>query len=319
MRRRDFVSLLAAVAAWPLAAKANGTTPLIGILDPDVPFFFDAFVQGMRDLGYVEGQNVVYVRKSVQGKFDTVSALASELAGARVDIIVTVAESNVRAIQRTAPSIPVVFLASGDPVSAGLVESLAHPGGRTTGLTFIEDDLSAKRLDLLRQMVPGLRDVSVFYAAAAGKGTAFDSAERTARMLGIQVHGQPIESVDFLEPAFQSAANAHFEAVDVLGGPFFNANRQLLARLAEKYRLPAIYPSAEFARAGGLMAYGPVFVDMGRRGAVFVDKIIKGADPGGIPVEVATKFALTINLKAAAALGLAVPPTLLAGADEVIE
>ncbi len=319
MRRREVLGMLGGAVAWPLGAKAKGTTPLIGILDPDVPFFFDAFVQGMRDLGYVEGENVVYVRKSVQGKFDTVPALASELAGAKVDVIVTVAESNVRAIQRAAPSISVVFLASDDPVSAGLVESLAHPGGRTTGLTFIEDDLSTKRLDLLRQMVPNLRDVSVFYVAAAGKGTAFDSTDRTARALGIQVHGQPIESVDSLEAAFQSPANAHFEAVDVLAGPFFNANRQLLARLAEKYRLPAIYPSAEFARAGGLMAYGPVFVDMGRRGAVFVDKIIKGADPGGIPVEVAAKFALTINLQTAKALGLDIQPTLLAAADEVIE
>jgi putative ABC transport system substrate-binding protein len=170
-------------------------------------------------------------------------------------------------------------------------------------------------------MVPHLRDVAVFYASSSRKNTAYERTERTAHALGLEVRGWAIASTDELETTFQDAVGEKFQAVDVLAAPFFNvdANRELLTRFAEKYRLPAIYESGEYVRSGGLIAYGPVFVDMARRGATLVDKILKGADPGDIPVEITTKFALTINLKAAAALGLEVPPALLAAADEVIE
>ena len=319
MRRRDFLKLSGGFAAWPVAGAAQSRVPLIGILDPDVPWIFDAFVAGMRDLGYVEGQNIAYTRRSPQGKNDAVPAIVAELVASKADVIVTVAPYYVRAVRKAAPSIPVVFLASGDPVSAGIVESFAHPGQHTTGLSFVDEDLSTKRLDLLRQMVPNLGEVAVFYFAVSGKNSAFERTERTARALGLEVHGWPIANTESLDAAFQDVANAHLQAIDVLASPFFNANRELLARLAEKYRLPAIYESGEYVRSGGLIAYGPVFVDMARRGATLVDKILKGADPGDIPVEITTKFALTINMKAASALGLEVPPALLAAADEVIE
>ena len=321
MRRRDFLILLGGVASWPLAAKAGERQPVIGILDPDVPWLFDAFVEGMRDVGYIEGRNIVYARRSVRGNKDAVPALVAELVDLKADVIVTVAPDYIRAVQRAAPSVPLVFLATGDPVASGLVDSLAHPGGRTTGLSFADDELSTKRLDLLRQIVPNLRDVAVFYAVAARKTISYETTERTARTLGLNIRGWAIAKPDELEAAFQDAVGAQYKAVDVLASPFFNvkANRELLTRLAGKYRLPAIYESVEYVRAGGLMGYGPVFVDMARRGATFVDKILKGADAGDIPVEVTTKFSLSLNLKAAAALGLAVPPALLAAADEVIE
>jgi putative tryptophan/tyrosine transport system substrate-binding protein len=319
MRRRDFFTFVGGAAAWPLAAEAQGRVPVIGILDPDVPWIFDAFVGGMRDLGYVEGQNIAYARRSLQGKNDAVPAIVAELVASKADVIVTVAPTYVRAVRRAAPSIPVVFLASGDPVSAGIVDSFAHPGRRTTGLSFVDEDLSTKRLDLIRQLVPNLGEVAVFYFAVSGKNSAFERTERTARALGLEVRGWPIANAESLDAAFQDVAKAHVQALDVLSNPFFNANRELLVRLAEKYRLPAIYESGEYVRSGGLIAYGPVFVDMARRGATFVDKILKGADPGDIPVEITTKFALSINLKAASALGLQVPPAVLAAADEVIE
>jgi putative ABC transport system substrate-binding protein len=321
MRRREFLTLLGSVAAGPLAATAETRSPVVGILDPDVPWDFDAFIEGMRDLGYVEGRNIVYARTSVQGNNDAVPALVAQLVDLKAEVIVTVAPYYVRATQRAAPSVPIVFLAAGDPVSAGIVDSLAHPGGRTTGLSFADDDLSTKRLDLLRQMVPHLRNVAVFYAASSRKNTAYEKTERTARALGLEVRGWAIAKPDELEAAFQDVVGAQFQAIDVLAAPFFNvkANRELLTQLAEKYRLPAIYESVEYVRAGGLMGYGPVFVDMARRGATFVDKILKGADAGDIPVEITTKFSLSINLKAASTLGLAVPPALLAAADEVIE
>jgi putative ABC transport system substrate-binding protein len=322
MRRRDFLSLMGCAASWPLAARAQQKpTPVIGILDnaPGAAAIYDGFVQGMRDLGYVEGRNVAYARRASPDP-GAMPALAAELVEARVDIIVTAGPPGIRAASRATNTIPIVFLAMGDPVSAGMVASLAHPGGHLTGLSFLNDDLSAKRLDLLRQLVPNLRAVATFYAGGPeNKPLSLTVTERTAQKLGLELQEWPLRTVEAIEPAFEAAAAAHVGAVDVLANPFFNENRERLAELAAKYRLPAIYESGEYVRSGCLMAYGPVFADMGRRGAAFVDKILHGANPGDLPVEVATKFALTINLKAAKALGLDVPPSLLAGAAEVIE
>ena len=308
-------------AALPLAASAQQKpTPVIGILNaaPHAAAIYDGFVQGMRDLGYVEGRTVAYVRRASPDP-DAMLALATELVEARVDVIVTAGPPAIRACQRATASIPIVFLAMGDPVSAGMVASLAHPGGNLTGLSFDNDDLSGKRLDLLRQMVPNLEEVAVFYAGSHQSKSTLAATEQTAQKLGLKLQKWALPTVETIEPAFEAAAAAHVDAVDVLAHPFFNENRERLAELAAKYRLPAIYELAEYVRSGCLMGYGPVFADMGRRGAALVDKILHGANPGDLPVEVATKFALTINLKAAKALGLDVPPSLLAGADEVIE
>ena len=322
MRRREFVALASAAVICPLAFSAQAKpTPVIGILNPDVGlgFVFDAFVEGMRDLGYVDGKNITYVRKDAQERPDSIPSLAAELVELKVDVIVTVAPPPTRAVERATTSIPVVFLAAGDPVSAGLVSSLAHPGGNITGLSFLDDDLSAKRLDFLREMIPNLRDVAVFYGPGTRTPTALAATEQAAQRLGLQLQVKQLPSVDAFEPAFQDAASAHVDAVDVLAYPFFNANRERLGQLAAKYRLPAIYESADYVRSGCLMGYGPVFTDMARRGASFVDKILKGTKPSDLPVEITTKFELSINLKAANSLGLTVSMTLLARADLVIE
>ena len=321
MRRREFLGLLSAAAAWSLAAKADQRIPLIGILDPDVGWTFDAFVEGMRTLGYEEGRNIRYERRSLHGKPETVGAIAAELVALKPDVLVTVADSLVRILQQATSTIPIVFLATANPVASGIVDSLAHPGRRTTGLSFDNDDLSTKRVDLLRQLVPGLHEVGILYAASAGKNISYERTESTARAFGLAVRSWSVGSQEALSSAFQEASDANVQAIDVLASPFFNvnANRTMLVQLAATHRLPAIYESAEYVRTGGLIGYGPVFVDMDRRGATFVDKILKGADAGDIPVEVTTKFVLSINLKVSAALGLDVPPTILAAAEEVIE
>ncbi len=321
LRRREFVTLASAAVIWPLALSAQvKPTPVIGILNPDVGlgFIFDAFVEGMRDLGYVDGKNITYVRKEVQGPPDSIPSLAAELVELKVDVIVTVAPRPTRAVGRATTSIPVVFLAAGDPVSDGLVSGLAHPGGNITGLSFLNDDLSVKRLELLRDLIPNIRDVAVFDYQSQGS-TSLTATEQAGKRLGLQIRRWQLPSVDSFEAAFQGAAAAHVDAVDVLAYPFFNANRERLGQLAAKYRLPAIYESADYVRSGCLMGYGPVFTDMARRGASFVDKILKGAKPSDLPVEITTKFELSINLEAANSLGLTVPMTLLARADLVIE
>ena len=318
MRRREFVwACAAASGTWPFAALAQKPMPVIGILDPDVTFIFDAFVEGMRDLGYVEGQNITYQRKVAQGKPETMPSLAIELVKLKVDVIVTVATQWVRAARQATSSIPIVSLATPDPVSAGLVDSLSKPGGNITGLSWFVSELSEKRVELLHELIPNLRDVAVFYEPRAP--TSLEPTEQTRRRLGLQLRVTALPSVDSFEPAFLDAANAHVDAVDVLASPFFNANRSLLAELAAKYRLPAIYETGEYVRSGCLITYGPVFTDMGRRGATYVDKILKGAKPGDLPIERSTKFELAINLKAARALGLSVPPSILARADDLIE
>ena len=321
MRRREFLLALGA-AACPLTTAAAQQQPmrLVGILDnaPNANTMFEAFVEGMRDLGYVEGRDIAYVRR-VSSDPNAMPALAAELVRSGAQVLVTAGPPAVNACRRATSSIPVVFLAVGNPVSAGMVASLAHPGGNLTGLSFDNDFLSGKRLDLLRQMVANLRQVVVFYAGSHQSKSSMAATGQTAQDLGLELRWQPVATAEDFEPAFAAAAAARVEALDVLAHPFFNDNRALLAELAAKYRLPAICETGEYVRSGCLMAYGPVFADMGRRGAAFVDKILKGANPGDLPVEVTTKFALSINLKTAKALGLDIPPTLLAAADEVIE
>jgi putative tryptophan/tyrosine transport system substrate-binding protein len=320
LRRRDVIAMLGgAAAAWPLAARAQQSPmPVIGILDPGVVFMFDAFVQGMHDLGYVEGQNISYVRKLAQGQPESIPSLAIELVSLKVDVIVTVATSPIRALQHATTSIPIVFLALGDAVGDGIVSKLARPGGNITGLSWLNDELSAKRLEILRQTIPNIRSVAVFYDPGTSRGS-LEATEQSGRTLGLQLQATPLAGVEAYEAAFQQAVAARVDAVDVLASPFFNAHRERFAELAAKYRLPAIYETGEYVRSGCLMAYGPNFLDMGRRGATYVDKILKGANPGDLPVEQPTKFEFVVNLKAAKALGLTIPQSLLARADEVSE
>ena len=233
MRRREFLAALSAAAAWPLAAAAEQKpTPVVGILytAPEALAEYDGFVEGMRDFGYVEGRNVEYVRR-VPRDPDALPALAVELVKARVDVLVTAGPPAVRAAMRASASIPIVFLAMGNPVSAGMVASLAHPGGNLTGLSFDNDYLSGKRLDLLRQMVPKLREVAVFTAGAQQTKSTLAATEQTAQNLGLKLQWWALATVEAFEPAFAAAAAARVEAVDVLAHPFFIANRARLAEL----------------------------------------------------------------------------------------
>ncbi len=304
--------------AAPLAAGAQ-QSKVIGILDPGVGHIFDSFVKGMRDLGYVEGKNIAYVRKSAEGRADVIPALATELVNLKVDVIVTVAPLPVRAARQTTATIPIVFLAIGDALASGVVSNLARPGGNVTGLSFLNSELSSKRVEILRDAIPNLRNVAVFYDPSSFR-PSLEATEQAGQRLGLELlTPTPLPGIDAFEPAFRKAAAARVGAVDVLASPFFNANRGRFAQLAAKYRLPAIYETGEYVRAGCLMSYGPDLSDMGRRGASYVDKILKGATPGDLPVEQATKFELVINLKTAKALGLTIPPSLLQRADEIIQ
>jgi putative ABC transport system substrate-binding protein len=319
MNRRDTVIALAALAAAPLPVRGQQKAmPVIGILDPGVTFIFDAFVQGMRDLGYVEGQNIAYARRFSKGRPESNQALANELVGLNVDVIVTVAAGPVRAVRQATTTIPTVFLVHGDPVRDGVIGSLSRPGGNVTGLSFLNDELSAKRLEILRDTLPEIRSVAVFYDPTTIR-SFLEATERAGRTLGLPLQVMSLPGVDAYEPAFKMAATARVGALDILASANFNANRGLLVELAQKYRLPAIYETGEYVRSGGLMAYGPDFSYMGRRGATYVDKILKRAKPGDLPVEQPTKFEFVVNLKTAKAIGLTIPQSVLLRADEVIQ
>ena len=319
MNRRDTVIAIAALAAAPLTAHGQPKAmPVIGVLDPGVTFIFDAFVQGMRDLGYVEGRNITYARRFSKGRPEALQPLANELVSLNVNVIVTVATGPVRAVQQATTTIPTVFLVHGDPLGAGAISSLSRPGGNITGLSFLNDELSAKRLEILRDTFPGIRSVAVFYDPTTSR-SFLESTEKAGRTLGLQLQVTSLPGVEAYEPAFKKAAAARVGAVDVLASAYFNANRGLLAELAQKYRLPAIYETSEYVRSGGLMAYGPDFLSMGRRGATYVDKILKGTKPSDLPVEQPTKFEFVVNLKTAKAIGLTIPQSVLLRADEVIQ
>jgi putative ABC transport system substrate-binding protein len=213
MRRRAFLGLVGAAALSPLAARAQSKPmPVVGILDPDVTFIFDAFVEGMRDLGYVEGRNIVYVRKVLHGNFAVLPALAAELVDQKVDVVVTVSPPLIHAVERASSTMPIVILASGDPVLAGFVKSYAHPGGNITGLSFVDEELAAKRLDLLRELVPNLRNVAVFWWGNP-KGQGLTAAGKAGQALGLQLHRWELANVDAFEPAFQEAAAAKMDGL----------------------------------------------------------------------------------------------------------
>jgi putative ABC transport system substrate-binding protein len=320
IRRREFISLLGgAVTAWPLAARAQQRTtlPRVGILDPGIPQHFEAFRTGMRDFGYVEGKSISYIYRTAAGRAELVSQLASELVSLNPDVIVTASAVPVRALKEATPTTPIVFVLA-DAITAGVVSNLAHPGGNLTGFSFLNTELSAKRLELLHEMLPNIRRVAVLRDLNTPR-IWVEATEETSRRLGLVLQLLEVAEPETFESAFEAAVNAHAEAFDVLSSAFFNSHKARLTELAAKYRLPTMYEHDDFVRTGGLIAYGPSIPDLLRRGATHVDKILKGAKPGDLPVEQPTKFALSINLKTAKALGLQIPDKLLARADEVIE
>ena len=325
MRRREFVTLLgstAASAALPLAARAQQKLPTIGVLGASTPSAWArwsaAFVLRLRELGWIEGRTVAIEYRWAEGRSERYAEIAAEFVRLKVDVIVTVGGA-VAAAQQATSVIPIVFAIAVDPLGTGLVASLARPGGNVTGLSMQATDLAAKRLEILREVLPDLRRLAIManvsYRAAV---VEIGEVQATARKLGIDVEVLEIRRAEDIAPAF-GALKSGVQALYVCGDALATANRARISTLALGARLPTIYPDRAFLEVGGLMAYGANNADLFRRAGHSVDKILRGAKAGDLPVEQPTKFELVLNLKTAKALGLDIPPTLLALADEVIE
>jgi len=328
MDRRDTVLALLALGTVPFATEAQQASKVtrIGFLVTNraaIPHLRDAFLQGLRDLGYVEGRNVVIEDRDAEGKLDRLPALAAELVALKVDVIVAPATPAAVAAKQATKTIPIVFAVVSDPVTSGLVTSLARPGGNVTGLSVLEPELVGKRLELLKQVVPGVSRVAVlWHPGAVGERTEKDvlkEAEAAARAMGVPLQFVEARGPADFDRAFLDMTRASAGALTVLESTVFFVERRHLVDLAAKNRLPAVYGLREFVDAGGLMAYGPNQPDLFRRAATYVDKILKGAKPGDLPVEQPTKFELIINLKAAKGLDITIPQSLLLRADEVIQ
>ena len=307
------------------AQQQAGNVPRIGHLGvtsaSDRPPLLDAFRQGLRELGWVEGQNIIIDYRYAEGRLDRLPDLAAELVRLKVDIIVSVGTQGVTAAKNATETIPIVMIGVRDPVGIGLIASLARPGGNVTGVSGSAGlEIVAKQLELLKQTVPEVRRVAILSNPDnAYHQLAIREVIVAARSLGVQLQLLEARGPNEFDGAFAAMAKERVGALVVLSDVIFNNHRTRLADLAAKSRLPAAYGVRESVEAGGLMSYGPSFVDFYRRGATYVDKILKGAKPADLPVEQPTKFELVINLKAAKALGLEVPPLLIAQADELIE
>jgi putative tryptophan/tyrosine transport system substrate-binding protein len=281
---------------------------------------FEAFREGLRELGYVEGQNISIEWRYAEGKPDRLPALAAELVHLKVDVIVTGGSTATRPAKEATSTIPIVMAQDTDPVGNGFVSSLARPGGNITGLATLAPELSGKQLELMKEIVPKLSRVAVLGTSTrSGNARSLKEAELAARALGVKLHYLDILSPKDIEPAFRAAAKGRADAVLVLTSPFATSQRTTFTGLAAKNRLPTIYDRTEFVEDGGLMTYSVSSTDLFRRAATYTDKILKGAKPADLPVEQPTKFELVINLKTAKALGLTIPPSVLGRADQVIE
>ncbi|MBI4487519.1 MAG: ABC transporter substrate-binding protein [Deltaproteobacteria bacterium] len=279
----------------------------------------EAFRQGLRELGYVEGQSFVIDYPYAEGKSDRLPNLAADLVSLKVDVIVAPGTGPVSAAKQATRTIPIVMVNAADPVGDGFVSSLARPGGNITGLTNIAPDLSGKRLELLKEAVPKASRMAILWNPVVQQRIIeFKQTQVAARALGLQLQSAEARAANDLEPAFSAMTEGRANALIVLGDGMFNANRTRILDLAAKGRLPAMYNAEEYVLAGGLMVYGPSTNDLSRRAAMYVDKILKGAKPADLPVEQPTKFELVVNLKTAKAIGVKIPPAVLARADKVI-
>jgi putative ABC transport system substrate-binding protein len=326
MKRREFITLLGGTAAaWPLAARAQqpGKLPTIGFLGAATPSVASqlvaAFVQRLRELGWIEGRTVAIEYRWAEGRSERFAEIAAEFVRLKVDVIVTWAGGPVIAAKQATTVIPIVFALQTDPVGTGLVASLSRPGGNVTGLSVQQTDTVSKRLELLREIVPGLNRLAIM-ANAGGPGAMLEMAEvrDTAGSLGFEVSTVEIRRVEDIALAFDTL-KGRIQALYVSTDPLMFTNRIRINTLAQGARLPTMYSQREYVEVGGLISYGANLPDLFRRAGDFVDKILRGMKPADIPVEQPTKFDLVINLVTAKALGLEVPATLLARADEVIE
>jgi putative tryptophan/tyrosine transport system substrate-binding protein len=322
MRRREFITLVGgAAAAWPLGARAQqaGKLPTIGYLGTESQPVA-AFVQRLRELGWTEGRNVAIEYRWLEGRNDRVAEITVELVRIKVDVIVTAGTPAALAAKQATSVIPIVFAIAADPLGTGLVASLARPGGNITGLSIQQADLAGKRLELLREVIPALRRLAIL--ANIGNPNAvpeMGEVRAAARTIGLEVAVFEIRRTEDIAPAFEALIKDRSEALYVVGDPLLTTNRIRINTLAIGARLPTMHGQRGNVEAGGLISYGANFLDLFRRAAEYADKILRGAKPADLPVEQPNKFDLVINLFAAKALGLTVPPTLLARADEVIE
>jgi putative tryptophan/tyrosine transport system substrate-binding protein len=325
MRRRDFVTLLgSATVAWPLAARAQQRTklPTIGFLGSTAPSIEShrvaGFVQRLRELGWIDGNNIAIEYRWAEGRNERFAEIAAEFADLKVDVIITQGTAAIIAAKQATAIIPIVFAVANDPVGTGLVASLARPGGNVTGLSGQVPDVAGKRLELLREVVPGLGGLAIM-GNVGSPGTVLEmrEAEATASALGLKIVTLEIRRAEDIAPAFK-ALKGRAEALYVCVEPLANTNRGRINTLALGARLPTMYALREYVEAGGLMSYGPNVPDLYRRAAELVDKILRGTKPGDIPVEQPTKFELVINLTTAKALNLSIPESFLLRADQVI-
>jgi len=319
------VSLCGVLIALCGSAEAQQpkNVPRIGFLSAVSPSTIsarlDAFRQGLRELGYVEGKNIVIEWRSAEGKSDRLPGLAAELVRLKVDLVVSGGVATTRAAKQATVTIPVVMASDDDPVGSGFAASLARPGGNITGLSTLSPEISGKQLELLKEIVSKLSRVAIGGdVTRPGIPQALREINVAADALGVQVQYLELREPKDIETAFRAASKEHADAVLVLGSPVLLSQRRQIADVAAKSRLPAIYPRPEFVEDGGLMSYGVSFTDLFRRAATYVDKILKGAKPADLPIEQPTKFELVINLKTAKQISFTIPPSVLARADRVI-
>jgi putative tryptophan/tyrosine transport system substrate-binding protein len=330
VRRREFITLLGgAVAAWPLAARAQqsaSTVRRIGFLLPGaarttaVRGQLEAFRQGLKGYGWVEGQNISFEYRFAEGKEDTLSGIAAELVQSRLDVIVAEGTAATRAAKTVTQTVPIVMATSADPVGTGLVASLNRPGGNITGLSIQTAELSGKRLQLLTEIVPGLARVAVLSNSLNPSiPLVLEQTKAAAQSLGIEMQVVEVQAPDKFESAFAAVTAARAGALIVLPDPMLYGQHPRIVTFTAAAHLPALFPEKEVAEAGGLVAYGPSIPASFRRAAAYVDKILRGAKPAELPVEQPTTFELVVNLQTARAIGVTIPTSILLRADEVIE
>jgi putative ABC transport system substrate-binding protein len=326
MNRRELITLLGGTiaAAWPLMARAQkkGSPWLIGFLSPrsvSDANFIDDFRLGMQDLGYIEGKDFVIEARYGNGEYRRLPSLAQELVQLNVDVIVAVASPAIRAAQQATATIPIVIAGTGDPLASGLVASLGHPGGNTTGLSLLSPDISTKHVQFLMMLVPTLSRVAVVLnPGSSTRASVLGAVENAGRKTGIAILPLDAGTPQDIERVFVTITQERADAVLVMPDAFLVGQGPQIAELASRHLLPSIAEYREYVQRGGLMSYGPSFANSYRRAATYVDKILKGAKPGDIPIEQPTKFEMFINLKTAKAIGMRIPDGLLSLADAVI-